>query len=261
MEYEDIKIIKDGAVATIMVDRPKVYNAIRFETMLEINDALNGIEADDAIRVVVFTGAGEKAFVSGGDISVMAQNISFVDTLNTVTKGQDVITRIEYFPKPVIARINGYALGGGSEIALGCDIRIASENAVMGLPEITLGIIPGYGGTQRLPRLIGMGKAKELILTGEHISAQQAFELGLVNKVVPKNQLDNEITKLADKLSLRPPVAIQMAKTALNNGIQTDLRTALDMEARCYSLCFATEDRVEGMNAFMEKRKAKFKGR
>ena len=197
MEYEDIRLNKQGKVATIMVDRPKVYNAIRHETMLEINHALDDIEADDTICVVVMTGAGDKAFVSGGDISVMAKGLSYVDTLGSVTKGQDVITRLEHFPKPVIARINGYALGGGSEIALGCDVRIASDNAVMGLPEITLGIIPGYGGTQRLPRLIGMGKAKELILTGDHISAKEALEIGLVNKVVSRDELDAEVEKIA----------------------------------------------------------------
>lgn len=261
MEFEDIRLNKQGKVATIMVDRPKVYNAIRHETMLEINHALDDIEADDAICVVVMTGAGDKAFVSGGDISVMAKGLSYVETLGSVTKGQDVITRIEHFPKPVIARINGYALGGGSEIALGCDVRIASDNAVMGLPEITLGIIPGYGGTQRLPRLIGMGKAKELILTGDHISAKEALEIGLVNKVVSRDELDAEVEKIAQKLSQRAPVALHMAKVAMNNGIQADLRTGLDIEARCYSLCFGTDDRVEGMNAFLEKRDPAFKGR
>jgi enoyl-CoA hydratase len=261
MAYEDIKVVKDGKIATIMVDRPKVYNAIRFETMMEINSALDDIEADNDIRVVVVTGAGDKAFVSGGDISVMAQDITYVDTLGDVTKGQDVITRLENFRKPVIARINGFALGGGSEIALGCDIRIASENAIMGLPEIKLGIIPGYGGTQRLPRLVGMGKAKELILSGEHISAREALEIGLVNKVVPKDELDDEVNKLAEKIAARGPVALHMAKVALNNGVQADLRTGLELEARCYSLCFGTKDREEGMNAFLEKREPNFQGK
>jgi enoyl-CoA hydratase len=261
MAYEDIKVVKDGKIATIMVDRPKVYNAIRFETMMEINSALDDIEADDDIRVVVVTGAGDKVFVSGGDISVMAQDITYVDTLGDVTKGQDVITRLENFRKPVIARINGFALGGGSEIALGCDIRIASENVIMGLPEIKLGIIPGYGGTQRLPRLVGMGKAKELILTGEHISALEALEIGLVNKVVPKDELDDEVNKLAEKIAARGPVALHMAKVALNNGVQADLRTGLELEARCYSLCFGTKDREEGMNAFLEKREPNFQGK
>ncbi len=261
MDFEDIKLIKAGRVATLMIDRPKVYNAIRFETMLEIDKALDDIEADNEIRVVIVTGEGEKAFVSGGDISVMAQGLSHVDTLITVGKGQDVITRLENFSKPVIARINGFALGGGSEIALGCDIRIASENAVLGLPEIKLGIIPGYGGTQRLPRLIGMGKAKELVMTGDHITAKEAFEIGMINKVVPKEELDAEVDKLANKLADRAPVAMHMAKVSMMNGVQSDLNTGLHTESRCYSICFGTDDRTEGMNAFLEKREPKFTGR
>jgi enoyl-CoA hydratase len=261
MSFEDIKLTKAGKLATIMVDRPKVYNAIRYETMLEIDRAMDDIEADDAIRVIVVTGAGEKSFVSGGDISVMANSPSYVNSLKEVPRGQDVITRLEQCPKPVIARINGYALGGGTELALGCDVRIASDNVIMGLPEIKLGIIPGYGGTQRLPRLVGLGKAKELIMTGDHISAREALEIGLVNKVVPREQLDETVSGLAEKLAARAPVALHMAKTVLNNGPQADLRTALEMEARCYAICFGTEDRVEGMNAFMEKREALFKGR
>lgn len=262
MKFEDIKLDKKGNVATISVDRPKVSNAIRFETMLEIDQALDDIEFNDDIRVVVFTGSGEKAFVSGADIAaVMAQNPTYVDHLKTLPKCQDVITRLEDFSKPVIARINGYALGGGSEIALGCDIRIASKNAVFGLPEIKLGIIPGYGGTQRLARLVGLGKAKELIMTGDPISAEEALKIGLVNKVVPLEELDVEVEKLAGKLAARPPVALHMAKVALNKGIQADLQTALDIEARCCLLCFGTDDRVEGMNAFIEKRKPIFRGK
>ena len=261
MAFEDIKFIKEGSIATIMVDRPKVYNAVRFSTMLEIDRVMDDIETDNAIRVVVVTGSGEKAFVSGGDISVMAEGLSYADTLNEVPRGQDVITRLEQCSKPVIARINGYALGAGTELALGCDIRIASENAVMGLPEITLGIIPGYGGTQRLPRLVGLAKAKELIMTGSHITAEEALALGLVNKVVPREKLDEEVKTLADKLADKAPVAMHMAKVALNHGTQADLRTALDMEARCYAICFGTEDRIEGTNAFLEKRAPKFKGR
>ncbi len=261
MEYKDIRLSVNGSAATLTVDRPDVRNAIRYETMLEINSVLNEIESDECIRVLVITGSGEKAFISGGDISVMAGGISYVDTLNSINRGKDVITRIEYFPKPVIARINGFALGGGFEVALGCDFRIASENAFFGFPEINLGIIPGYGGTQRLPRLAGMGKARELILTGDHITAEEAFEAGIINRVVPMESLDSEVEKAAAKLAEKPPVAVNMAKTAMNNGIQADLRTGLDIESRCYSLCFGTEDRVEGMNAFLEKRRPVFRGR
>ena len=260
MNYEDIRIYKNGAVATIMIDRPNVLNAIRYATMLEIDDALDGIEKDESIRVIILTGQGEKAFISGGDISIMARGNGYIETLTEVPEGQAVCSRLENFPKPVIARINGIALGGGTEMALSCDIRIASDNVVMGLPEIKLGIIPGYGGTQRLPRLIGLGKAKELVLTGDHIKAEEALKIGLVNHVVPQKELDIFVAQLAEKIVTKSPVALHMAKTAMNNGIQADLRTGLDIEARCFSLCFGTEDRVEGMNAFMQKRKPEFKG-
>jgi len=259
--YEDIRLEKSGNIATITIDRPKVLNAIRFQTMLEIQSALKDVESDESIRVVVVTGAGEKAFISGGDISIMARGQGYIETLSEVPKGQAICTEIENFPKPVIARINGVALGGGTEVALSCDIRIAAETAIMGLPEIKLGIIPGYGGTQRLPRLVGMGKAKEMIFTGDHITAQEALNIGLVNQVVAPDQLDEAVAKLAQRIAARGPVALHMAKVALNNGAQADLRTGLDIEARCFSLCFGTEDRVEGMNAFLEKRKPDFKGK
>jgi enoyl-CoA hydratase len=261
MTYEDIKVTKKDRVATITIDRPKVMNAIRYHTMLEIKDALDDIEADQAIRVLVLTGAGDKAFISGGDISIMARDAGYVETLSEVPKGQAICTEIENFPKPVIARINGIALGGGTEVAMCCDLRIASDTAIMGQPEIKLGIIPGYGGSQRLPRLIGMTKAKELVLIGDHISAEEAYRLGLVNQVAPLAELDAAVEKIASKLSRMPPVALHMAKVAMNNGIQADLRTGLDMEARCFSLTFGTQDRTEGMKAFLEKRKPEFKGR
>ncbi len=261
MNREDIKVTKKERVATIMIDRPKVMNAIRYHTMLEIKDALDDIEADDAVRVVVLTGAGDRAFVSGGDITIMARDAGYVETLSEVPKGQAICSEIESFPKPVIARINGIALGGGTELAMCCDLRIASDTAVMGQPEIKLGIIPGYGGTQRLPRLIGMTKAKELVLLGDHIPADEAYQLGLVNRVVPPADLDVAVEKVANRLSRMPPVALHMAKVAMNNGIQADLKTALDMEARCFSLTFGTADRTEGMKAFLEKRAPEFKGR
>ncbi|HDP80270.1 MAG TPA: crotonase [Spirochaetes bacterium] len=262
MNYEDIRISKKDRVATITIDRPKVLNAIRHQTMLEIQDALRSdIIKDDSILVVVLTGAGDKAFISGGDISIMNQGSGYIETVYEVPNGQAICSEIENFPKPVIARVNGLALGGGTEVALSCDIRIASSNAKMGLPEIRLGIIPGYGGTQRLPRLVGTGKAKELIMTGDHISAEEAYRIGMVNQVVAPEELDAAVDKMAEKLASKGAFALYMAKTAINNGIQTDLKTGLALEAMCFGLVMGSEDKTEGMTAFLEKRKAAFKGR
>ncbi|MGB9616567.1 MAG: enoyl-CoA hydratase/isomerase family protein [Desulfomonilaceae bacterium] len=261
MEYQDITLTKAGRIATITIDRPKVLNAIRYRTMLEIDHALDVVESDSSVRVLVITGAGEKAFVSGGDISIMARGAGYIETLTEVPHGQEIGCRIEGFSKPTIARINGVALGGGAELALCCDIRIAVDAAILGLPEIKLGIIPGYGGTQRLPRLIPVGLAKELILLGEALSAQEALRIGLLNRVVPRNELDAAVQEVADKLAAKSPVALHMAKVAIDQGLQADLRTGLQIEARCFSLCFGTEDRIEGMKAFLEKREAAFKGR
>lgn len=262
MSYEDILFSKDGAVATIAVNRPKYLNAIRFKTMLEIQDALNKIDADDDVRAVVLTGTGDKAFVSGGDITLMAKNKNHLDVIfRELPEGQQICSNLENFRKPVIARINGLAFGGGTELAISCDIRIAADTAKMGVPEIKLGIIPGYGGTQRLPRLVGMGKAKQLVFTGDHISAQEAKEIGLVDQVVPREELDDAVKKLCDKITSKSPIAMQMGKEAINKGMQADINTALAFEARCFLMCFGSQDRLEGMNAFLEKRKPEFKGR
>ncbi len=261
MEYQDIRLEIKNRVATITIDRPKVLNAIRLETMLEIEHVLETHENDPEVRVIVITGAGDKAFVSGGDISIMGASEGYIDILKTLPRGQAITSMIENYPKPVIARVNGIALGGGTELALSCDIRIASDKAIMGVPEIRLGIIPGYGGTQRLPRLVGAGMAKRLVLTGDHISAQEALRIGLVEEVVPAAELDNAVGKLASKLAERPPVALHMGKVAINSGIQADLKTGLEIEARCFALCFGTKDKTEGMNAFLQKRKPEFQGR
>ena len=261
MEYKDIKITKDGAVATITIDRPEVLNAIRDNTMFEIQDALNILEKDDSVRVLVLTGAGDKAFVAGGDISIMAKGAGYLDVIHGLPAGQQITWNIEHFPKPVVARINGIALGGGTELALCCDIRIAADTAIMGVPEINLGIIPGYGGTQRLPRIVGVGMAKKLVLSGEHINAQEAFRIGLIDQLVPKAELDAAVAKLCGKLASKSPIALAMGKEAINMGIQADLRTGLSIEARCFCMCFGSEDRVEGMTAFLEKRKPVFNGR
>lgn len=263
MAYDDIKVIKEGKIATIIIDRPKVLNAIRHNTMLEIQHALREEIVDDKnIYVVIITGAGDKAFISGGDIAIMKDGKGgSVDTMYEAPIGQAICTEIENFCKPVIARINGVALGGGTEVALSCDIRIAVDTAKMGLPEIRLGIIPGYGGTQRLPRLVGVGKAKELIYTGDFISADEAYRIGLVNHVVPADKLDAKVHEIADKIASKGAFALYMAKMAINNGIQADLRTGLSLEALGFGLVMGSEDKNEGMTAFLEKRKAVFKGR
>lgn len=261
MEYKDIIVTKDGAVATIAINRPEVLNAIRDNTMFEIQDALNGIEKDDAIRVVVLTGTGDKAFVAGGDISIMAKGAGYLDVIHGLPAGQQITWNIEHFQKPVIARINGIALGGGTELALCCDIRVAADTAIMGVPEINLGIIPGYGGTQRLARTCGVGMAKKLVLTGEHIKAEEAYRIGLVDMLVPKAELDDAVAKLAKRIASKSPIALAMGKEAINMGIQADLRTGLSIEARCFCMCFGSQDRVEGMNAFLEKRKPVFTGK
>lgn len=260
MEYQDIKVNVKDKIATIMIDRPEVLNAIRHNTMVEIQNALESYESDPDVRVIVLTGAG-KAFVSGGDISVMGAVDGYIDILTSVPKGQAITLMIENYPKPVIARINGIALGGGTELALACDIRIAADTAIMGFPEITLGIIPGYGGTQRLPRLVGIGMAKKLVLSGNHIKAREAYRIGLVEEVVPAEELDAVVAKLAGTLASQPPVALRMGKAAINKGIQANLHTGLEIEAQSFALCFGTEDKQEGMNAFLEKRKPEFKGK
>jgi enoyl-CoA hydratase len=261
MEYKDIKVTKENKVGTITIDRPEVLNAIRDNTMWEIEDILNIWESDPDVSVIVLTGAGKKAFISGGDIAIMGADKGYISILSSLPKGQAITSKIENYPKPVIAKINGIALGGGTEMALSCDIRIAADTAIMGVPEITLGIIPGYGGTQRLTRLVGLGMAKKMVLTGDHIKAAEAFRIGLVEEVVPAVELDDAVAKLAAKLALRPPVALRMGKEAINNGAQTDLRTGLEIEAKCFALCFGTEDKQEGMDAFLQKRKPNFKGR
>jgi len=181
--------------------------------------------------------------------------------MHSLPAGQQITWNMEHFRKPIIARINGIALGGGTELALSCDIRIAADTAIMGLPETSLGIIPGYGGTQRLPRLVGVGMAKRLILTADHIKADEAYRIGLVDMLVPKAELDDAVAKLCKRIAVKSPIATAMAKEAINMGMQADLRTGLSIEARCFCLCFGSEDRVEGMKAFLEKRKPEFKGR
>jgi enoyl-CoA hydratase len=260
MEYKNIIFNVAEGVARITFNRPQVLNAMNLEILTELGDALKICANDDKISAVILTGAGYKAFVAGADISQM-KNSTFADVLKLMELGQNTLRLLEIMGKPSIAAVNGFALGGGTEIALACDIRIAAENAMFGQPEILIGIIPGWGGTQRLPRIVGMGIAKELILVGGQINAQRAYEIGLVNKVVPLAELLNEAEKLAKKITRLPAFALKMAKNSMNYGFDLPLDNALKLELGCIAQCFNTHDQKEGMTAFLEKRKPNFIGK
>ncbi|MFQ6000028.1 MAG: enoyl-CoA hydratase/isomerase family protein, partial [Candidatus Bathyarchaeia archaeon] len=249
-----------GGVATITINRPKALNAINEETILEILSALDDIRKDENIRVVVITGAGDRAFSAGADIT-MVKDGGALEARRTSQLGQKLMNEVEDLDKPVIAAINGYALGGGLELAMACDLRIASENARLGQPEINIGLIPGWGGTQRLPRFVGKGLAKEMIFTGRMIDAKTAEQHGLVNKVVPADQLKSAVEELAKELINKPPVAIKLAKELINNSTETSLRIGIRNESEAFGIVGATEDFKEGTAAFLEKRKPKFKGK
>ena len=257
--YENILLERRGRVALVTINRPEKLNALNIKTREELADVLAELRVDDEIRVVVLTGAGEKAFVAGADINEFAGRTAVQQ--RAVMKAKSIFTAAEEFPKPLIAMINGFCLGGGCELALSCDLRVASEKARFGQPEINLGIIPGGGGTQRLTRLIGEGKAMEMILTGNMIDAQEAHRLGLVNQVAPVAELEAKTMELANKIAEKSPVALAMAKTAVKNAARTTLREGLDTEIDLFALCFSSEDKEEGVRAFLEKRAPEFKGR
>ena len=227
---------------------------------MEIDSVIDDIEKDDEILAVVLTGSGEKAFVAGADISEM-KDMTTVQGRKFGILGNKVFRKLEILNKPVIAALNGFTLGGGCELAMACDIRIASTKAKVGQPEVGLGITPGFGGTQRLARLVGLGMAKELIYTGKVIGADEAFRIGLVNKVVEPDKLIDEAKTLANVIAAQAPIAVGLCKTAINRGIQTDIDTALSYESEVFGECFATEDQKEGMAAFVEKREKNFKNR
>ncbi len=260
MSYENIVFEVKEEIATITFNRPKALNAINSALLAELKQALDSIEENEEIRVVVLTGAGDKAFVAGADISELASFSPLQGKLFS-QKGQAIISRIQALPIPAIAAVNGYALGGGSEIALACDFIYASDKATFGLPEITLGIIPGFGGTQRLPRLIGANMAKELIFTGRLVPAPEAAQLGMVNKVVPAEQLMDKVYETAKAIAAKGQVALRAAKEAVNHGLNTDLVTGLAIEVDAFTVCMTSPDAKEGTTAFMEKRKAKFSGK
>lgn len=259
MAYENILFDVTERIATITFNRPKALNALNGHLLDELAAALDAIEGDEAIRVVVLTGAGEKAFVAGADINELAT----FDTLQGKLfsrKGQLIIGRLQELAVPVIAAVNGFALGGGSEMALACDFIYASENAMFGLPEITLGIIPGFGGTQRLPRLVGVNRAKEMIFTGKMMPAAEAAAIGLVNRVFPAAALMEETMKTARSIANKGKVSLRAAKQAINNGLNVDLATGCQIEVDAFAICMASEDGKEGTRAFIEKRKPTFKG-
>ena len=257
--YETLVLEKRERVAIITINRPEKRNALNIKTREEGAALLDELRNDTSVGVVVFTGAGEKAFIAGADIAEFAGRTSI--TQRDVMMSRSLFTAIDTFPKPIIAMINGFCLGGGCELALACDIRIASENALFGQPEINLGIIPGGGGTQRLTRLVGEGKAMEMILTGEFIDAKTAFAIGLVNHVVPLDQLQAKTMEIAQRISKKSPIALQLAKEAVKLASRSNLDEGLRREVDLFALCFSTEDKDEGVSAFLEKRDPAFKGR
>jgi enoyl-CoA hydratase len=258
--YHTLLYEKEDGIGIVTINRPASLNALNGEVYTELYELFQEIENDAEVRVVILTGSGEKAFVAGSDIPEM-QPQSSLEISGFVEKARMASDRIYTLSKPVIAAINGYALGGGCELTMCCDLRIASENARFGQPEINLGVIPGAGGTQRLTRLIGLTRAKELLYTGDMIDANTAHTIGLVNRVVPLESLMTEAKELAKKLLTKSGRILSLAKAAATSGASMSLSDALDYEAQCFSLCFATEDQKEGMKAFMEKRKPEFKNR
>ncbi len=260
MNFDNLLIERDQAVATITINRPRVLNALNTQTLDELRRAILGLKHDEGVRAVVITGAGEKAFVAGADINELAVQTPTSGREHAIT-GQHVLDLIEHMGKPVIAAINGYALGGGCELAMACTIRIASETAKLGQPEINLGIIPGYAGSQRLARIIGRGRALELLLTGDQITAQEAHRLGLVNRVVPAGDLLPQARALAASLAAKAPVAIRYILESVHKGLEMPFPQAQIFEATLFGLVASTDDMREGTKAFLEKRKAAFKGR
>lgn len=255
--YNTLRFEVQEGVARLTIARPKALNALNSEVLTELEQVLQIVAGKAEIRVLLITGEGEKAFVAGADISEMLEK-SPLEARRFAQHGQHVFALLEELPIPVLAAINGFALGGGCELAMACDIRIAAEQAKFGQPETGLGITPGFAGTQRLARLVGAGRALELILSGETIDAAEAWRIGLVNKVVSKDQLQETAMELARKLAARSSVALELSKKAIYKGSETDFQTAQAYESEVFALCFAAPDQQEGMRAFLEKRRAKF---
>lgn len=257
MKWENLLLEKEGNIAILSLNRPHALNALNSKVLEELDQAINRIEMDDEIHLLILTGQG-RAFVAGADIEEM-KDMNSMEARAFSKRGMEIFRRIELMEKPVIGAINGFALGGGCELAMSCDIRIASEKAKFGQPEVGLGITPGFAGTQRLARLIGLGRAKELIFTTDLIDAQEAYRIGLVNKVVKGEELINFTMDMAKQIVSKGQIALRYSKTAINRGIETDMETGMSIERELFGLCFATEDQKEGMEAFLEKRKPDYK--
>jgi enoyl-CoA hydratase len=255
-----VEVTREGAVAVVTVSRPEALNALNTQTKEELLAVVRELSAADSVRAVVLTGGGEKAFVAGADIAEM-QGFTAEEARRFGALGQAITSAIEAAPQPWIAAVNGFALGGGCELALACDIRLASEKAKFGQPEITLGITPGFGGTQRLPRSVGVGWAKYLVLSGRHIRADEALRIGLVQGIFPKDELMPQALKLAEELAGKSPLAMRYCKAAVNAAADTDIATGQGIERDLFALAFAGADQSEGMAAFLEKRAPEFKGR
>ncbi|MCG6910318.1 MAG: enoyl-CoA hydratase/isomerase family protein [Deltaproteobacteria bacterium] len=259
MAYENIIFETEENIAFITFNRPKALNALNSALIGELSDALDKVAADDSLKVLILTGAGDRAFVAGADINEIAKCNALTGKL-FAEKGQQAIFKLESLSIPVIAAVNGFALGGGSEVALACDFIYASENAKFGFPEITLGIIPGFGGTQRMPRLVGRNAAKEIIFTGKMISAVEAQAMGLVNRVCPPEELKSQVMETAKTIAAKGSVSLRAAKQAVNRGLNVDIVRGCQIEVDAFALCMTSPDAKEGTTAFLEKRKAAFKG-
>jgi enoyl-CoA hydratase len=260
LTLENVSYAKKGAIAYVTLNRPKVLNALNTKTWQDLKTAFEDARDDAAVRGVILTGAGDKAFIAGADISELTQ-LTAVEAEKSSTFGQAVLDLIENLGKPVIAAVNGFALGGGCETAMACTIRIAAENAKFGQPEVKLGLIPGGGGTQRLPRLVGKGRALQLILSGEIIAAQEAYRIGLVNEVVPATELITRAEAILKQIFANAPIAVKYSLEAVNKGLETSQTEGLSLEASLFGLCAGTEDKKEGTQAFLQKRAAQFQGR
>jgi enoyl-CoA hydratase len=260
MNFENLLLEREGGVAILTINRPKVLNALNTQTLDELRRAILELKRDAEVRAVILTGAGEKSFVAGADLNELATQTPTTGREHAIA-GQHILDLVEHLGKPVIAAINGYALGGGCELAMACTIRIAADTAKLGQPEINLGLIPGYAGTQRLARIVGRGRALELLLTGDQISAQEAYRLGLVNRVVPGAELMAEAKKLAATLAAKAPIAVRYILEAVHKGLEMPFGQAQIFEATLFGLVASTDDMREGTKAFLEKRKADFKGK